>query len=112
LDAARAHLIQHIKAANQEKRKSDKEAIICLAKMISENRNTKNIDLQMMEYQNRVIIENFWKNMNRERERERWVSARAEAKTQVLPERRPGGGLQADSREPKRAGDVRVPGAA
>jgi len=49
----------------QEKREKDREDTIKLAKLVAKNRNRKSIDLELIEHQNRQIMENFWKYINR-----------------------------------------------
>lgn len=58
-------VFQKLQAAIPEKRKRDRHARMELVKIMAENRKRKNIDLEILEHQNRILRENIWKNLNR-----------------------------------------------
>lgn len=55
-------IIQALRAADDKRRKNDREALISLAELYMENRRRKNPHLEMMEYQNKQMLDNIWKN--------------------------------------------------
>jgi len=61
--------MQRYEAAVQRKEEREREAWVNVGKFVADNPKRRNFELEMIEYQNRQIIENFYKDINRMRAR-------------------------------------------